>query len=157
MSTEFLEYYVNESAFGASTSLAVKIENEKVTESLDTSTYETNYVWDGGFSDGLFVGKTKSDMQEVLNGWFDDFEDEFRSPHIAKRTMTQKEWQSIKLKRTKEKLSMQKIEQGAENRHEGYLEHSQNKDVHAEKLKKKVKKASNLPLKAYKDFLQDDR
>lgn len=102
---EFLEYRVNESGFGASSSLAVKLVNGKVDESIDTSTGETNYVWDGVFHDNQFVGESKAELQEQMEHMFDDFEDEHRSPYVSEFPMSAKDWNAIKSSSLKKEIS----------------------------------------------------
>ena len=103
MNKEFLEYRVCEADFGSSTSLAVKFENGKVVESIDISSYETNYVWDGGFEDNLGVGLSVQEMNDKMDNWFNGFEDEYRRPYVSKISMTEKDWTKIKLAQARKK------------------------------------------------------
>ena len=128
MTTEYKEYRVFECDFGASTSLAVKIEDGKITESLDTSSYETNYAWDGGFEDGMLNGKTKEEAEEIMDHWFDDFEDEYRTPRIQEHILDARDWTKIKAQRLKE-------EKDALKRRERCKAEQEHKDVLAKKEK----------------------
>lgn len=133
MSAEYTQYWVHENSFGASTSLTVKIENGKVVESLDTSSYETNYSWDGGFEDGLLDGKSKQEAEEIMDHWFDDFEDEYRRPYINKTELSSADWTRIKAQRLKEEKIRSNIEKGVSKRQERYKAGQEHKDMLAEK------------------------
>lgn len=133
MTTEYKEYWVWEADFGASTSLAVKIENGKVTESLDTSSYETNWAWDGGFEDDMLKGKTKEEAQEIMDHWFDDFEDDYRRPHIRENILDARDWTRIKAQRLREEKIRENIKNGVHKSNERYKAQQEHKDVLAEK------------------------
>ena len=170
MTIEYKEYCVGEADFGASTSLAVKIEDGKVTESLDTSSNETNWVWDGGFKDGMLNGKTKEEAQEIMDHWFDDFEDDYRHPHIQENTLDARDWSRIKAKRLREEKIRENIENGIHKSNERYKARQEHKDVLAEKEKflnrssrrrKTAQKLSDeeknkLRLEAYKKFAKEN-
>ena len=75
---------VNESSFGSSTSAEVFFKGNRVVHTLDTSTNETNYVWDG-WGDFLHsvIGMKKDVFKKSCNHFFDEFEDEYRKPYIC--------------------------------------------------------------------------
>lgn len=157
MTTEYKIYKVGEADFGASTSLAVKIEDGKVTESLDTSSYETNWGWDGGFEDGMLNGKTKEEAEEIMNHWFDDFEDDCRRPYIREDVLDARDWTRIKAQHLKEEKIRDSIEKGALKRNERYKARKEHKDVLAEKehlLDVAEKRAKAKPKKAYQKHLR---
>ena len=152
MTTEYKEYRVFESDFGASTSLAVKIEDGKITESLDTSSYETNYAWDGGFEDGMLNGKTKEEAEEIMDHWFDDFEDEYRTPRIQEHILDARDWSKIKAQRLKEEKIRDNIKKGILKSNERCKARREHKDVLAEKEKllKKTERIARIKLVAAK-------
>ena len=133
MSNEFVEYRVIEPSFGSSTSLAVKFSDGIVAESINTSTGETNYIWDGGFKDGMLEGKTQEEADEFMEHWFDDFEDEYRQPYIAQLSLSEKEWKKIKAQRIKREAIWKKREDRFQLR-------QKNKDV----LKAHVNENANI-------------
>jgi len=168
MSTEFFEYCVAEPDFGASSSIAVKIKDGTVVKSFDTSTKETNYVWDRGFEDGLFVGDTAEEMHQKLNSWFDDFNDEYRRPYIIENSLTRDDWKSIEFQKAKEKMIAEKIEHGSDKREQRFVEYKKNKDMLAEKARvldaarpKKAhstaKERADARVLAYKKFVMKTR
>ena len=164
MSNEFVEYRVIEPSFGSSTSLAVKFSDGIVAESINTSTGETNYIWDGGFKDGMLEGKTQEEADEFMEHWFDDFEDEYRQPYIAQLSLSEKEWKKIKAQRIKREAIWKKREDRFQLR-------QKNKDVLKEKEQKLNKtflmaqrkktlskdEEDKIRLEAYKKFTQERR
>lgn len=81
---EIIKMYVHEGDFGASTSATLFAEDRVVVKAEDTSSYETNWAWDRwepGFLASL-VGKTVPEIIEIANGYFNDFEDDYRQPFV---------------------------------------------------------------------------
>lgn len=167
MKVEYWALDVMETDFGSSTGIAVKFENDKVVESLDTSTYVSNYSWDGGFQDGSFVGETKESLQQIMDTWFDDFDDDYRNPFILKTEISANEWMRIKLEKQKEAMNFQKQEDGKELRKQRFEKSRENIDKLAEKSEfmdkavrqaRKHKKISTVDdiartrLNAYKEY-----
>ena len=164
MSNEFVEYKVIETSFGASTSLAVKFSDGKVAESINTSTGETNYRWDGGFKDGMLEGKTKEEADELMEHWFDNFEDEYRQPQIAQLSLSENEWKKIKAQRIKRDAIWKKREDRFQLRQKNKdvlkeKEQSLNKSVRMAQRKKALsnEEEDKIRLAAYKKFTQERR
>ena len=75
---------VCEAGFGSSTSMEFEVENNEVSKVEDTSSFETNYIWDGWSSRELeIVGMSLQKAFQVLSSKFDDFEDEYRNPWVS--------------------------------------------------------------------------
>lgn len=164
MSNEFVEYRVIEPSFGSSTSLAVKFSDGIVAESINTSTGETNYIWDGGFKDGMLEGKTQEEADEFMEHWFDDFEDEYRQPYIAQLSLSEKEWKKIKAQRIKREAIWKKREDRFQLRQKNKdvlkeKEQTLNKSVRIAQRKKTLSKdeEDKIRLEAYKKFTQERR
>lgn len=164
MSNEFVEYRVIEPSFGSSTSLAVKFSDGIVAESINTSTGETNYIWDGGFKDGMLEGKTQEEADEFMEHWFDDFEDEYRQPYIAQLSLSEKEWKKIKAQRIKREAIWKKREDRFQLRQKNKdvlkeKEQTLNKSVRMAQRKKTLSKdeEDKIRLEAYKKFTQERR
>ena len=170
MNNEFVEYRINEPSFGASTSLAIKFSDGKVAESINTSTGETNYFWDGGFEDGMLEGKTKEETEEIMKHWFDDFEDDYRRPYIAQVQLDTKEWTRIKAQKIKEDMIWKEKESGWVKSNKRLELKQKNKDILKEKeellnkatrRKKTAQRLSKeekdkLRLEAYKKFAKEN-
>lgn len=164
MSNEFVEYRVIEPSFGSSTSLAVKFSDGIVAESINTSTGETNYIWDGGFKDGMLEGKTQEEADEFMEHWFDDFEDEYRQPYIAQLSLSENEWKKIKAQRIKREAIWKKREDRFQLRQKNKdvlkeKEQTLNKSVRMAQRKKTLSKdeEDKIRLEAYKKFTQERR
>lgn len=164
MSNEFVEYRVIEPSFGSSTSLAVKFSDGIVAESINTSTGETNYIWDGGFKDGMLEGKTQEEADEFMEHWFDDFEDEYRQPYIAQLSLSENEWKKIKAQRIKREAIWKKREDRFQLREKNKdvlkeKEQTLNKSVRMAQRKKTLSKdeEDKIRLEAYKKFTQERR
>ena len=60
------------------------MEDNIVSEVEDTSTYETNYIWDCWSPEELALeGMPLEKAFQVLSSKFDDFEDEYRNPWVS--------------------------------------------------------------------------
>jgi len=70
-----------EPSFGGSTSAKVYFENGVCCSFVDTSTHLTNYTWDT-WNNYNPVGKTIEEVEQDLDNWFKDWNDEFRIPGI---------------------------------------------------------------------------
>lgn len=84
---EYIEFYITEPSFGASTSCVMGVKDGVVESINDNSDCSTNWMWDGwgkGFLEGL-IGKPIGEVREVMSTLFDDWEDEFRSPSVCER------------------------------------------------------------------------
>lgn len=83
------KFKVCESTFGASTECVVEVNRKNIIMNVyDTSTYQTNWFWDGwgeNFLESL-IGKTLKEVMIMMAEFFDDDEfEEFyrnRDPHI---------------------------------------------------------------------------
>ena len=75
---------VCESEFGATTSMEFEVVDNVVTKVEDTSTFETNYIWDRWSPRELELeGMSLQKAFQVLSSKFDDFEDEYRNPWVS--------------------------------------------------------------------------
>ncbi len=99
---EYLEYAAWENDFKGSTSILFKIEDDIVKDAVNTSTYETNYVWDKYFDKKEFIGMTKEKLEEWKEHAYDDFEDEFRRPYIRTSEESKEYWEHSKKQERKE-------------------------------------------------------
>lgn len=77
-------YNICEGDFGASTSCEVITNNRGiVTEINDTSTFETNYAWDGwNINFEELKGKSLNEVDSIIKGHLNDYHDEYRQPYI---------------------------------------------------------------------------
>lgn len=82
-------FFINiiEGDFGASTSAKLTVNNNYVIWVEDTSTYNTNYIWDGWEKNFLrsLIGKHISDVKVMLNSYFDWFysqPNQLRQPYV---------------------------------------------------------------------------
>ena len=75
---------VCETGFGSSTSLQFEVEDNMVSKVEDTSSFETNYIWDCWSPKELELeGMSLQKAFQVLSSKFDDFEDEYRHPWVS--------------------------------------------------------------------------
>ena len=75
---------VCESGFGSSTSMEFEVEDNVVSKVEDTSSFETNYIWDCWSPRELELeGMSLQKAFQVLSSKFDDFEDEYRHPWVS--------------------------------------------------------------------------
>lgn len=75
MKNKIIEIKVVESTFGASTTAKLTVNNGFVVWSEDTTTNESNYIWDGwtnGFLKSL-IGKHMIDVKKLCQSYFDWF------------------------------------------------------------------------------------
>lgn len=85
MKTTEFKVLIHEPEFGSSTSAVLTADNYgRILFAQDTSTLETNYLWDGwGWIGGIesLVGLYIDDIKVVLDNRFREFVDEYRSPY----------------------------------------------------------------------------
>lgn len=77
-------HQVCEPEFGSSTSMEFEVVDNVVSKVEDTSTFETNYIWDCWSPRELGLeGMSLQKAFQVLSSKFDDFEDEYRHPWVS--------------------------------------------------------------------------
>lgn len=78
------KYNICEGDFGSSTSCEVITNNRGiVTEINDTSTFETNYAWDGwNINFEELKGKFLNQVDSIIKAHLNDYHDEYRQPYI---------------------------------------------------------------------------
>lgn len=98
MSAVYKSFDAREVDFGASSGFYVKIEDNKVTEVLDTSSHDTNYVWDFYVDEKNYIGLSEKELSDKMYHMYDDFNDEFRHPWILECTISEDEYTSEKIR-----------------------------------------------------------
>lgn len=80
-----ITYFVNESSFGASTSLELSISDANtVLFASDTSTHNTNWAWDyWSFDPHSLIGMELEEAHNMIMNNFSSFEDDFRKPYVS--------------------------------------------------------------------------
>ena len=75
---------VCEPEFGSSTSMEFEVVDNEVSKVEDTSSFETNYIWDRWSPRELELeGMSLQKAFQVLSSKFDDFKDEYRNPWVS--------------------------------------------------------------------------
>lgn len=107
MPTVYKSFNAIEGDFGASSGFYAKIEDNRVTEVLDTSSHDTNYEWDFNVDEKDYIGLSQEELSDKMEHMYDDFEDEFRHPWISEEIISKDEYTSEKsrqsIARNKEK------------------------------------------------------
>ncbi len=97
MSTEYKSFHVREPEFGASTGFYAKIEDGKVAKIIDVSTHNTNYAWDLNNPPYEMVGKDATELSQKMKHYFDDYDDEFRTPFIYEDNISEQEFRRVEI------------------------------------------------------------
>ncbi len=88
----YKSFKARESDVGGSGGFYAKIENGKVTEIVDISTHETNFVWDIDPPYEM-VGKSGKELLHLMHHYLDTYEDDYRRPWILEENLSEQEYE----------------------------------------------------------------
>lgn len=134
MTEQYKVYRVMEIDFGSSTEMFVKYIDGKATEVIDTSTNETNYVWDMQIDEKDYLGRDIKEIEDKLEHDFDDFEDEYRRPMWIADVVSKEDYNNVKAKELRQNHIFELRNKGAK--------------MANERLKNKLKNPDELEKKA---------
>ncbi len=96
---KFVYCQINEPEFGSSTSCAVRLDdNAMIVDFVDSSTHNTNYVWDINFPPReKLIGKSFDDLKELCNDACEMEEGSYRTPYLDTEEISKEDFMGYKL------------------------------------------------------------